>query len=407
MNDPLSLFPPHRAAALERLQAFAPKAGRNYGERRNFSAPVDQADAVSLLSPYLRCGLISQTEVLRAVMEHHNERDAGKFIAEVFWRMYWQGWLAMRPGVWDSYQSDLKRLFNDVQTQSGLRNRWQDACLGQTGIAPFDAWAQELAQTGYLHNHARMWFASIWVHTLELPWQLGADFFLRHLLDGCPASNTLSWKWVAGLQTIGKPYLATSENIEKFTEGRFSDVTGLAASAADLAAPPHPGPVPLWETAHPALGKRTALILHEDDLNPAYVIEMTSEISANVALVATVNQTPWQMAPHVDAFRSTALADTRDRLEGQIGTDKGSAGDAAALAQWAKAEGAAQLVTADAPVGPTKTVLDAYDRLTDVPPLVRVRSEMDAAAWPLATKGFFKFRDHIPDLMASLVETDT
>ena len=98
---------------------------------------------------------------------------------------------------------------------------------GATGIDCFDAWARELVATGYLHNHARMWFASIWIFTLRLPWELGADFFLRHLIDGDPASNTLSWRWVAGLQTAGKTYLATAENIARFTGGRFAP-QGLA-----------------------------------------------------------------------------------------------------------------------------------------------------------------------------------
>jgi len=62
-----------------------------------------------------------------------------------------------------------------------------------------------------------MWFASIWIFTLKLPWQLGASFFLKNLYDGDPASNTLSWRWVAGLQTKGKNYLATKSNIEKYS----------------------------------------------------------------------------------------------------------------------------------------------------------------------------------------------
>ena len=69
-----------------------------------------------------------------------------------------------------------------------------------------------------------MWFASIWIFTLKLPWQQGAAFFLEHLLDGDSASNTLSWRWVAGLQTKGKHYLAKSWNIEKFTENRFTNI---------------------------------------------------------------------------------------------------------------------------------------------------------------------------------------
>ncbi|MCK7502530.1 MAG: hypothetical protein MZW92_81430 [Comamonadaceae bacterium] len=85
-----------------------------------------------------------------------------------------------------------------------------------------------------LHNHARLWFASLWIFTLELPWALGADFFLRHLLDGDPASNTLSWRWVVGLQTPGKIYLARADNIARFTAGRFPAVTGLATAARPL-----------------------------------------------------------------------------------------------------------------------------------------------------------------------------
>ena len=67
-----------------------------------------------------------------------------------------------------------------------------------------------------------MWFASIWVHTLNLPWELGANFFLTHLLDADPASNTLSWRWVAGLHTEGKVYLANEDNIKKFTKERYT-----------------------------------------------------------------------------------------------------------------------------------------------------------------------------------------
>ena len=110
---------------------------------------------------------------------------------------------------------------NQLVTQSGLRQACELACFGQTGIECFDTWARELTTTGYLHNYARMWFASIWIFTLKLPWQLGPDFFLRHLLDGDTASNTLSWRWVAGLQTVGKTYLARAANISRYTGGRF------------------------------------------------------------------------------------------------------------------------------------------------------------------------------------------
>ena len=103
-----------------------------------------------------------------------------------------------------------------------MRAGYRAAIDGETGIECFDAWSAELCETGYLHNHARMWFASIWIFTLKLPWRLGADFFYRHLLDGDAASNTLSWRWVAGLHTRGKPYAARADNIATYSGGRFT-----------------------------------------------------------------------------------------------------------------------------------------------------------------------------------------
>ena len=240
VNPPL--FEPSAAAARAQLDAFAPYAGAAYAQMRNFDLGADAHSHVSTLSPYVRMRVLDEADLSRAVLAGMpagaTHGFADKFIAEVWWRTYWKGWMEQRPAVWASYRDDLTRVHNAVQTQSGLRQRWQAACLGQTGIAAFDHWARELAQTGYLHNNARMWFASIWIFTLDLPWQLGADFFLRHLLDGDAAVNTLSWRWVAGIQTVGKTYLADPVNIAKFTQGRFTDVQGLATVATPLNAPP-------------------------------------------------------------------------------------------------------------------------------------------------------------------------
>ncbi|XOY57705.1 MAG: FAD-binding domain-containing protein [Rhodobacterales bacterium] len=197
------------------------------------------------------------------MLARHSPQAAEKFVQEVFWRTYWKGWLELRPTVWADYQRDLAAAMNQIQTQAGLRARWEAACLGQTGIDGSDHWARQLADTGYLHNHARMWFASIWIHTLQLPWVLGADFFSRHLLDGDAASNTLSWRWVGGIQTQGKAYLAQPDDIAKYTQDRFRP-EGLAQLAAALPCPPHPdrGPLPASATIDPA--KRTGLIVTED-----------------------------------------------------------------------------------------------------------------------------------------------
>ena len=162
---------------------------------------------------------------------------AEKFVQEVFWRTYWKGWLEQNPEVWRRYRREVDELADRRPAPPG----YEDALAGRTGIEAMDAWARELIDTGYLHNHTRMWFASIWIFTLELPWQLGADFFYRHLLDGDAASNTLSWRWVAGLQTRGKTYLATASNIARYTDGRFSP-TGPRHERPGLDEEPLPAP---------------------------------------------------------------------------------------------------------------------------------------------------------------------
>ncbi|OYX89674.1 MAG: hypothetical protein B7Y78_14350, partial [Caulobacter sp. 35-67-4] len=139
-----------------------------------------------------------------------------------------------------------------------------EALAGRTGIEGFDDWVLELRQTGYLHNHARMWFASIWIFTLQLPWTLGADFFLRHLIDADAASNTMSWRWVAGLQTPGKTYLASTDNIARYTNHRFAP-KGLATEARVIAEPPIP-PACALPDSHRAKPSQPAILLvtHED-----------------------------------------------------------------------------------------------------------------------------------------------
>jgi deoxyribodipyrimidine photo-lyase len=166
-----------REEALVLLTAFLSKAGKSYKKNRNFDLGAGQHKHVSQLSAYIKRRIITKEDVLRKVLSAHSLNEAGKFIDEIFWRTYFKGWLESRPHLWVQYCADVHHLTHELQTQSGLRDRWAAACLGETEIECFDAWAKELAETGYLHNHARMWFASIWVYTLQLPWQLGADFF--------------------------------------------------------------------------------------------------------------------------------------------------------------------------------------------------------------------------------------
>jgi deoxyribodipyrimidine photo-lyase len=392
MENMPPLFVPSVAAARARLAAFAPAAGSDYAQKRNFDLGAGAHSHVSTLSPYIRMKILDEADVSRAVLAQVDARAADKFLMEVWWRTYWKGWMEQRPAVWAHYCDDLLRLRNEVQTQSCLRARWQAACLGQTGIAPFDTWAQELAQTGYLHNHARMWFASIWIFTLELPWQLGADFFLRHLLDGDVAVNTLSWRWVAGIQTQGKTYLADPGNIAKFTGGRFAQVNGLARSATPVSAPPVPErrDIPALAPYAGAPVDRTGLLLHSDDLAAPFLERLQIRSVTTAYLECTDAQSPWQTAPAVNGFRR-ALA--QDAVPGITVLTT-----AQQVRDWAAEHRLDLIVTPHAPVGPVRGTLRKM-RTSDALPVSEIRRDIDSAAWPLATAGFFKFRAHVPDLV--------
>jgi len=393
MTEP---FEPTRTAALEKLSRFVPHAGADYAKLRNYDLGAGRHTHVSTLSPYLRHRLITETEVLEAVLARHSLRAAEKFVQEVFWRTYWKGWLEMRPGVWLDYVTERSSAWNAVQTQSGLRGRWEEACQGRTGIDAFDAWARELVNTGYLHNHARMWFASIWIFTLRLPWALGADFFLRHLLDGDAASNTLSWRWVAGLQTRGKTYLARPSNIAKYTEGRFAP-QGLAQDAVALRGADHPPRQPLAFTMTVDPSLRTGLLVTPEDLSPNFV---AATVRAPVAVAMTSHRsdmTHLQMSERVLTWERQAMDDMAARWSDQLGEIEWVSD----VATWARSHELEQIVTAETPVGVEAQALDKVAHQTGVG-IARIRRAYDSAAWPHATHGFFRFKEKIPALVGEL-----
>jgi deoxyribodipyrimidine photo-lyase len=396
-------FFPSRNKGLERLKDFSPRAGREYARLRNYDLGPDNHIHVSGLSPYLRHRLITEHEVLQTVLNRHSRAAAEKFIHEVFWRSYWKGWLEMRPSLWREYRAGLVQALDRTKAESGLRQRWADACKGETGIDAFDHWAVELCETGYLHNHARMWFASIWIHTLNLPWELGADFFLRHLLDGDPASNTLGWRWVGGLQTIGKTYLARPDNIRKYTQNRF-DPKGLAPNADPLPSRGHPGRSPAPQVGEWTPCALVGVLLHDDDLNLNPLFK--SEVSATsfARLLTCENRSPLAVSQDVVEFAKQAVEDTATRWTDRLGEDGGLHRTPADVTAWAKNLQLDQVVTPYAAVGPAKDMLDDLeDRLESRGiDLVRVVNPYDSRAWPHATHGFFRFKEHIPKLLDAM-----
>ena len=249
-------FETTRNKALEKLDNFINSEIVDYSFKRNFDYGPDLRGNVSCLSPYVSHRLITEYEIAKRVLRKHLYQRVDKYIQEIFWRVYWKGWLELRPRVWEDFIEDLNFIKEDEKVVNAIN--------GETHIECFNDWVKELKKFNYLHNHTRMWFASIWIFTLKLPWQKGAEFFMKHLYDGDAASNTLSWRWVAGLQTKGKNYSAQSWNITKFTNNKYKNIK-LVENAPPIIDNRGYNIVPLNFNNNNNLNKN--LIFFENDLN--------------------------------------------------------------------------------------------------------------------------------------------
>lgn len=396
------LVEPTREAALQQLAGFVPKSGRSYAASRNYDLGPGDRSNVSTLSPYVRHRLVTEQEIVDAVLSRFALSTAEKFVQEVCWRTYWKGWLEQRPGVWHRYRDELSRLETEITSDPAHAQTFEGAIAGETGIDCFDAWVRELVETGYLHNHARMWFASIWVFTLGLPWQLGADFFMRHLLDGDPASNTLSWRWVCGLHTVGKTYLARAANIAEYTNGRFNPKGKLATAAQPLPIADLPRPTGLRTLAPLPQGGPLGLLLTEEDLTPETMALPESRIAA-VFAVDTAEAYP-RTSHKVVEFRRAALLNAAERIGRSFGAPLNivASKEPSAAAQALDSFGCTALVTSEIPVGPAKEAILAILNETKNVSLYEMRRPWDAAFWPYATAGFFKIKERIPAILQDL-----
>lgn len=386
-------LPSTREAAWERLAEFLPRAGDDYARSRNHVIPGH--GNVSRLSPATRTRLLLETEIASAARAAHPAAAVEKFEQEIWWRLYWKGWLERRPSLWSDYRSDLYCL--------DWSERALEVSAGDSGVAIMDCFAKELIRTGYLHNHARMWWASFWIHVEKLPWQLGADFFLRHLLDGDAASNTLSWRWVAGLHTRGKSYLVRRSNLERYVDPallaahargleRLENPAALSETFAEL---PPPRPVPAAVIPPPPRG-RVGIWIHDEDLLPEISPLASWQADAILAPAPVALWDRHRFSERKQSFLKEALGDGAARAGEHFHLAPESGGGhelAAALIRGAKQHRLSILVAMRPFAGPLADEIDALTvalREAGVELLLLRRSE-DVAAMEHATAGFFGF----------------
>lgn len=363
-------------SAEQKLDSFLRKGIKDYTKSRNFDFGTENRGNVSALSPYISHRLVLEYDVVRDSLELYPFSKIEKFIEEIFWRVYWRGWLEQRPTVWKAFKNYPKPTSDDLNYLSAVN--------ASTGIDCFDHWVHELKTHNYLHNHARMWFASIWVFTLELPWQWGARFFLEHLLDGDSASNTLSWRWVAGIQTKGKTYLARQDNIHKYTAGRFLP-DGLAGYARPVEDDQFHAlcPIPANQTTQTI---SEVLIVCDADLSIKdrhHLFECYDKI---IVLFLENESREIKLHENLNRFKETALLDFSRKVDNT---------SIVKSTEFERVIGNTKKFDVIYPgVGENKDFLThlAQEHGLELSFLAR---EADLFAWQFANKGFFNFKKNI------------
>ena len=376
-------FEASRAKALDKLNNFVENNLSEYSKLRNFDYGPDNRSNISCLSPYITHGIINEKEVIKKSLDKFSFAKNEKFIQEVLWRTYWKGWLELRPSVWTDFLIELKKIKGDFQNNQNYKN----AIDGKTNVECFNYWVNELKENNYLHNHTRMWFASIWIFTLNLPWQLGAEFFMQHLYDGDAASNTLGWRWVAGVQTQGKHYLASEWNIKKFTNNRFSNIK-------------------LNENAPPKISEKKYSILKQDFTNPENIDQNnliifennlcfeTSDFQNNkfkkFYIISNKNENRCiKLSEKVLKFKSSLIQDQEQRFKNQS-IDC----EVIDISEIKKIEKA---------VGLYPTVRENLDYLNSNTFKINfLYRELDQNSWQYCNKGFFNFKNYIPKIISTL-----
>ncbi len=376
------LFEASRAKAIEKLNHFVENNLSEYSKLRNFDFGSENRSNVSCLSPYITHGIISEKEIIKKSLDKFSFAKNEKFIQEVLWRTYWKGWLELRPNVWNDYLIELKKIKEELKDNKEYLN----AIEGKTNIECFNVWVNELKENNYLHNHTRMWFASIWIFTLELPWQLGAEFFMQHLYDGDAASNTLGWRWVAGIQTQGKHYLASEWNIKKFTNNRFQNIK------LNENAPPKNSErsysVINQEFSNPQDIKEKNLITFENNLS-FEITDFNKNFFKKIYIVSNKNENrSIKLSERLVKFKSLLVEDQKQRLK-----DKKIDSEVININEINNIENCYGLYPA---VGENLDYLNSNNLKIEF-----LYRDLDRISWQYCNKGFFNFKNYIPKIIST------
>lgn len=298
--QPLSL-PTDRAQRLSLIQACFPQAAgpslspAMQGGRAAGLARLKQVNAISYaksrnylngqvsrLSPFLRHGSLTANEVVAHALDHYGAQ-AEKFVSEVAYRDFFRQ-------AWYRFQTAILQNMEPAKVVLGQQPLPADLQQARSGVACMDSVVKQLQTVGYVHNHARMWFAAYVVHWLKSDWRQAADWFEAQLLDGDLASNHLSWQWVASTFSH-KPYFFNKENLVRFAgeadckqcqaqcpfDDSYEALQQRLFTEVEVVNPPYPKakhntPIPLR-----SMRADLAVWVHDEMLSPTHPMLQTTQ----------------------------------------------------------------------------------------------------------------------------------
>ena len=365
--------------AENRWKDFLKSKIKCYGFYRNYDNGPQAVNFVSGISKFISHRILLEYSIINEVLEKYSSKNVNKFIEEVYWRIYWKGWLENRPSVWNNFVNKHNDAFN--------YKIYEQAITGDTEISFFNSWIHELKEYNYLHNHTRMWFASTWIFNLGLPWELGAKFFMEHLFDGDAASNTLSWRWVAGLHTKGKKYLFTPKNLSKFSNNRFNTkaINNKEIDLFDEFIPEFDESVYSY-----SMEKRSKkLILFENDLHIKTLKDLVNQYQDVFLVVLDEKDRRIRISKKVLNFKELLSSEFASHFP-NIQNIKSSM-------LHEKLINIGNIDVLYPGVGENLDFLKRYKTQNDLNINYLARKE-DLFSWKFAKKGFFKFKENIPTI---------
>ena len=371
--------------AEEKWKNFLDNKIKYYRSQRNYDYGPQNESSVSKISPFISHRVLLEFHIIKDIFSKYEGEIVNKFIEEVYWRIYWKGCLENKPCIWENFIS------NDL---SGFDNsKFELAIKGETEISYFNSWVNELKNYNYLHNHTRMWFASTWIYGLGLPWELGARFFFEHLLDGDAASNLLSWRWVGGLQTKGKRYMFSPQNLNKFSNGRFSarKIVNKDINLKDNF------DLFFSDEIYECNFQKSSnyLIMFENDLHEKTLKNLITKYKKVFIIFLSDNDRKIKISEAVKQFKKNLIKEFlikfpkielvySDKLMGIL-------------------DGIKDLDLIYPSIGDNYNFIERFKRNNQITVKNLVRSE-DLYAWKFAKKGFFKFKENIPSINKFLLQ---